>query len=309
MPGTNRSADLFQEFGGLALTLQHRTLLGETQEYALWIYCTYEHYSKNVDVWARGERASGRSPTYGGSVWGATPRSIALAPAAERQAYSGREGVGGQIGEAQAGAASGCGDALGQAELHGPLLGLHDQGGHPGVAGARGVLEGFSHWITWAATNVGAAIRKQPLQGLRLTLALAMAHEHLIRCDKACYQGCAAAGTHVSQTLLGAFDAAGWRQQNRGFLATETEQAYLVALLIGVEWTLLCFPGACRLGLCRVRRPPGLGLLSLCPQGLTFNSTASVCRILRAPGVRQRGAVEHHARRIAREAICQTCLA
>ena len=135
------------------------------------------------------------------------------------------------------------------------------------------MLEGCSHWSTCAATNVGAVIHKQPLQGLRLTLALAMAHEHLIRCDKACYQGCAAAGTHVSQTLLGAFDAAGWRQQNRGFLATETDQASLVALLIGVEWTLLCFPGACRLGLGRVRRPPGLGLLSLCPQGLTWYST------------------------------------
>jgi hypothetical protein len=98
------------------------------------------------------------------------------------------------------------------------------------------LLEGFSHWITCAETYVGAAIRQQPLQGLRLTLALAMAHEHLIRCDKACYQGCAAAGTHVGPTLLGAFDAAGWRQQNRGFLAMETDQASLVALLIGVEW-------------------------------------------------------------------------
>jgi hypothetical protein len=115
------------------------------------------------------------------------------------------------------------------------------------------VLEGFSHWITCAATHVGAAIRKQPLQGLRLTLALAMAPEHLIRCDKACYQGGAAASTHVGQPLLSAFDAAGWRKQNRGFLAMATDQASLVALLIGVEWTLLCFPGACRLGLCRVR--------------------------------------------------------
>jgi hypothetical protein len=128
------------------------------------------------------------------------------------------------------------------------------------------VLEGCSHWITCAATNVGAATRKQPLQGLRLTLALAMAPAHLIRCDKACYQGCAAAGTHVGQTWLGAFDAAGWGQQNRGFLAMETAQASLGALLRGVEWTLLCFPGACRLGLDRVRRPPGLGLLSLCPR-------------------------------------------
>ena len=34
------------------------------------------------------------------------------------------------------------------------------------------------------------------LQGLRLMLALAMAHEHLIRFDQACYQGCAATGTH-----------------------------------------------------------------------------------------------------------------
>ena len=89
----------------------------------------------------------------------------------------------------------------------------------------RGLLEGFYHWITCAETHVGAAIRKQPLQGLRLTLALAMAHEHLIRFDKACYQGRAAAGTHVGQTLLGAFDAVGWRQQNRGFLATATAQA------------------------------------------------------------------------------------
>jgi hypothetical protein len=131
------------------------------------------------------------------------------------------------------------------------------------------LLEGFYHWITCAETHVGAAIRKQHQQGLRLTLALAMAHEHLIRFDKACYHGCAAAGMHVGQTALGAFDAAGWWQQNRGFLAMETDQAYLVALLIGVEWTLLCFPGACRLGLCRVRRPPGLGLWSSCPQGLT----------------------------------------
>ena len=73
-------------------------------------------------------------------------------PAAERQAYSGHEGVGGQIGEVQAGAASGCSDALDQAELHDPLLGLHNQGGYYGVAGARGVLEGFSHWIICAAT-------------------------------------------------------------------------------------------------------------------------------------------------------------
>lgn len=204
-------------------------------------------------------------------------------PAPERQPYSGREGVGGQIGAAQAGAASGCRDALGPAELHGPLRGIPHQGGHPGVAGARGLLEGFYHWITCAETHVGAAIRKQPLEGLCLTLALA--HEHLIRFDKACYQRCAAAGTHVGQTVLGAFDAAGWRQQNRGFLAMETDQAYLVALLIGVEWTLLCFPGACRLGLCRVRRPPGLGLLSSCPQPLTFNSTASVYRALRERGV------------------------
>ena len=81
------------------------------------------------------------------------------------------------------------------------------------------MLEGFYNWITCAETNVGAAIRKQPLQGVRLTLALVMAHEHLIRFGKACYQGCAAAGTHVGQTVLGAFDAAAWRQQNRGFLA------------------------------------------------------------------------------------------
>ena len=98
-------------------------------------------------------------------MWGVQPRSIALVPAAERQAYSGREGVGGQIGEVQAGAASGCSDALGQAELHGPLLGIHNQGGHPGVAGARGLLEGFYHWIICAETNVGAAIRKHPPQG------------------------------------------------------------------------------------------------------------------------------------------------
>jgi hypothetical protein len=77
------------------------------------------------------------------------------------------------------------------------LLGIHKQGGHPGVAGARGVLEGFYHWSTCAETHVGVAIRQQPLQGLRLMLALAMAHEHLIRFDQACYQGCAATGTHV----------------------------------------------------------------------------------------------------------------
>jgi hypothetical protein len=89
------------------------------------------------------------------------------------------------------------------------------------------VLEGFSHWITCAATNVGAAIRKQPLQGLRLTLALAMAPEYLIRCDKACYQGGAAASTHVGQPLLSAFDAAGWRKQNHVFLAMVLDCARL----------------------------------------------------------------------------------
>jgi hypothetical protein len=77
-------------------------------------------------------------------------------------------------------------------------------------------------------------------------------------------------GMHVGQTLLGAFDAAGWQQQNCGFLAMETDQAYLAVLLIGVEWTMLCFPGTYRLGLCRVRRPPGLGLWSSCPQSLTL---------------------------------------
>jgi hypothetical protein len=46
------------------------------------------------------------------------------------------------------------------------------------------LLEGFYHWITCVETNVDAAIRKQSLPGLRLTLALAMAHEHLMRFDK-----------------------------------------------------------------------------------------------------------------------------
>ena len=174
--------------------------------------------------------------------------------------------MGGQISEAQSEAASGCDDALGQAGLHGALLGLHPQGGHLGVARARGVLEGCSHWITCAATHVDAAIRKQPLQGLRLMLALAMTPEHLMRCDKACYQICAAVRMHGGQTLRGAFNAAGWRPQNRGFLATGTAQASLSALLLGVEWTVLCFPGTGRLGRCRVRRPTGLGCLSWCPK-------------------------------------------
>jgi hypothetical protein len=43
------------------------------------------------------------------------------------------------------------------------------------------LLEGFYDWITCAETNISAAIRKHPLQGARLTLALAMAHEHLRR--------------------------------------------------------------------------------------------------------------------------------
>jgi hypothetical protein len=87
-------------------------------------------------------------------------------PATARQAYSGREAVGSQIGAVQAGATSGRSDALGQAALHGPLLGIHKQGGHPGVATARGVLEGFSQWIICAETTVGAAVRQ--VQG-RLT--------------------------------------------------------------------------------------------------------------------------------------------